>query len=83
MFYDSQLHALLVRKLPEHVRGGRIHPATLAAAMKYSTFRVYTMLTDDKLSPKAARTLLKLSAAVPREEGMMLSQEDLLPFLLG
>lgn len=83
MYYDSDLHALLVDRLPGFVQGGRISVPALSEALGYSAFHLYRMLQDNRLSPKILGKLVNLSKESEVDEERRLVEGDLLNFLLN
>lgn len=83
MYYDTELHALLVRNLPEFVQGGRIAVAKLAKAMGYSAFAVYKTLAENRLSPRAINRILEIDNEGKAPGDARLTKDDLLKFLLN
>lgn len=83
-YWEGDLHALLVRCLPEYAReDGKLNVVMLAAAMKYSAFRVYTFMNTDTLSKAAAIRLIDLSKAKPRDEENKLGEMNLARFVFS
>ena len=74
-FYDGRLHDLLVRKRPRFVRVGRVDVARLCSATGNSRFTVYRWMQDDRVSPAAGKSLIRVS-------GGQLTPEDLAPFVI-
>lgn len=83
MYYDTELHALLVREFPQFVQGGRIAVAKLAKAMGYSAFAVYKTLAENRLSPRAINRLVEIASEGEAPEEDRLTKDDLLKFLLN
>lgn len=83
MFWDGDLHPLVVAKLPEVVEGGRVSMKKLAKATGYCEYTLYKAFNFDKLSDGVAKSLLRVSEARPRPAGGEITKMDLLPFLLN
>jgi hypothetical protein len=83
MYYDSGLHAFISERMPEFVEGGRIKVAKLAAAMKYSEYRVYVLLTENRLTIRALNALVAASDKKDRPDGQGVTKDDLVPYLLN
>lgn len=75
-FWDGKLYALLKERLPHHVRGDRLIPASLAESLNVARWTVYKALNNDKLSSKLAKALID-------ESRSKLTQEDLAPFVFA
>ena len=73
---ERPLHALLVGKLPEHAGGGRIIVRRIAGLTGYANYTVYRWLQNDRLTPRAAGTLIGTFAG-------RITKEDLVPFVFG
>lgn len=82
MYYDTELHALLARGLPQFAQDGRIVVAKLAKAMGYSAFAVYRTLAENRLSRRAANRLVEIASDGEAPEEFRLTKDDLLKFLL-
>lgn len=84
-YHQGALHALLVQKLPTYVEKGRIKAARLASAAGYTRFGVHIWMLEDKLSPRAVKALVEISAVARQEDPALpvLTETDLLPFLLA
>lgn len=74
-FYETELYALLLKHLPQHVEGGRLNPRLIGEAIGKNRYTVYRWLTDNFLSPRGAQLLMK-------ETGGKLTDKDLAKFLL-
>lgn len=74
-YYESALHAVLVDKLPQFVRYGRIDTEKLGADLGLSSSTVSRWMLDNRLSRGAAKRLLLLDGQI--------TKEDLLPFLFA
>lgn len=83
MYYDTDLHALLVERLPQFAQDGKLRVAKLAEAMGYSAFAVYRTLTENRLSPRSINCLLEIAAQEAGPEEARLTKDDLLKFLLN
>lgn len=83
MYYDTELHTLLVERLPQFADRGRIIVAKLAKAMGYSAFAVYKTLAENRLSPRAINRLVEIASEGEAPEEFRLTKDDLLKFLLN
>ena len=83
MYYDTELHALLVERLPQFADRGRIIVAKLAKAMGYSAFAVYKTLAENRLSPRAINRILEIDNEGKAPGDARLTKNDLLKFLLN
>ncbi|MFC7704846.1 hypothetical protein ACFQXB_11630 [Plastorhodobacter daqingensis] len=83
MYWDGDLHKVVAPKLPEIVVGGRVHMPTLSEATKLSAQTWYRAFNENKLSRRTANALLTLSRKHKREPGGLITNQDLLPFLLN
>lgn len=80
--YDGDLYKVLLKNLPtKYIKGGRIDTQALCLDTGNARFTVYRWLNEQRLSKKAIKALLKLSAETPesRKRGK-LTRADLLPF---
>ena len=75
-YFDGELHALLMERLPQIVVGGRIDTGRLCRATGNARYTVHRWMIEDHISPAGARSLIRVS------EGRI-TPEDLLPFLLA
>lgn len=82
-YYDTELHALLVERLPQFADRGRIIVAKLAKAMDYSAFAVYKTLAENRLSPRAINRILEIDNEGKAPGDARLTKDDLLKFLLN
>lgn len=85
-FRDNKLYKLLLEKLPsEYVtKFGRLDTERLRTATGNARFTIYRWFHQQRLSPKAAKTLLKLSRTTKEiEKKGALTREDLIPFVVG
>lgn len=82
--YDGKLYQVLLDKLPsEFIKYERVNTEKLCKATGNARFTVYRWLNENKLSPKAARALIKLSEeTTDKEKKGALTKEDLFPFVL-
>ncbi|MER9524020.1 hypothetical protein NKI96_10590 [Mesorhizobium sp. M0292] len=83
LLYDTPLYKVLVAKLPtEFLKGGRIDTLALCKGTGNARFTVYRWFKEQRLSPKAAKSLRGLSDATkePEKKGA-LTKDDLIPFL--
>lgn len=74
-FYETELYALLLKHLPQHVEGGRLNPRLIADAIGKNRYTVYRWLTDNFVSPKGATLLIEQAKG-------KLTGKDLAKFLL-
>jgi hypothetical protein len=79
-YYDSQFYQFVLNRFPSFVENGRIGVKAFSTAMDLTTFRVYTMFHENRISPKAAKKLIELSK---NEKGDVVTAEELIPFLLN
>ncbi len=81
-FWETPLYYMLEQKMQPFVERGRLSVARLSEAMDLRTQTVYTMLKTERVSPRAARSLLKIADDL-RKKGMeTITEEELLPYLL-
>lgn len=83
MYYDTELHALLIERLPQFAQGSKLRVASLAKAMGYSAFALYRTLSENRLSPRSINRLLEIAAKEAGPEEARLTKDDLLKFLLN
>ncbi|RWF33775.1 MULTISPECIES: hypothetical protein [unclassified Mesorhizobium] len=76
--YDSPLYKLLLNKLPPKlIKGDRIDTLALSKGTQNARFTVYRWFKEQRLSPRAVKSLLALC-----ENGKgKLKKVDLIPFL--
>ncbi|MDH1266759.1 hypothetical protein N5C81_03900 [Rhizobium pusense] len=81
--YEGELYSLLRDKLPsEYVHDGKVNTRLLSEATENARFTIYRWFHENKLSPKAIKSLLEVSANADRpEEKDRLTKNDLIPFL--
>lgn len=83
-FFETELHDWLRDQFPEFVRGGRIEPKALSEALSLSTFRVYEMLKQNKVSIQTASRIIELSDPEKNERpsgARAVTREELVEFL--
>ncbi|MGA1831618.1 hypothetical protein VH566_11830 [Rhizobium wenxiniae] len=83
--YDGKLYKVLAEKLPsEYVHRGRVNTAMLREQTGNARFTIYRWFSQERLSKKAIKALVKISdhADRPDERGR-LTKDDLVPFLLN
>lgn len=81
--YSGPLYEVLRDKLPsEYVISGRVNTQKLSTATGNARFTIYRWFHERRLTPKAIRALLKVSAEAenPKEKDR-LTKDDLIPFL--
>lgn len=81
--YEGALYSLLRDKLPsEYVHDGKVNTRLLSEATENARFTIYRWFHENKLSPKAIKSLLEVSAKADRlDEKDRLTKNDLIPFL--
>lgn len=80
--YNSALYKLLLAKLPsKYLKFGRLDTQAICEGTGNARFTVYRWLNEQRLSKKAIKALLKLSAETdePKKKGK-LTKADLIPF---
>lgn len=82
-YWDTDLYAFVRDRFPQFVVNNQIVIKTLADAMNLSTYRIYCVFRENRLSPKAAKTLIRLSEQNPKAKGEVVTVEDLTPFLFN
>lgn len=83
-FFETELHDWMRDLFPEFVHGGRIEPKTLAEALNLSTFRVYEMLKQNKVSIQTASRIIEISDPEKNERpdgARGATKEELIEFL--
>lgn len=81
--YDTPLYKLLLAKLPSSfLKGDSINTLALCKGTGNARFTVYRWFKEQRLSPKAVKSLLKVSAesTEPKKKGA-LTRAHLVPFL--
>lgn len=73
---DSALYKLLERKLPNYIHEGRLNVRSLASNLNFSRQHLYRRFSEDRLTPKQAKSLIEASKG-------RLTQDDLNPFVYG
>ncbi len=74
-YFETDLHGVLVKGLPEHfVHIGRIDIGRLAEALDYSRATVGRRIHDNSISTRLMHGLVAI-------EGTTITKNDLLPFL--
>ncbi len=80
-YYESDLHAFLVEKLPEACKlDGRIDVNRLSDATGNHRYTVYRWLEKNRLSVKAVKSLIEISGD-PDTGEPRLTEDMLTPFL--
>lgn len=74
-FHEKALYKLLEQRVPAYVKRGRLDVRGLAAAMEASYQSVYRWLDTCRLSPDAAKMLMKVSDGA-------IKKDDLLDFVI-
>ena len=82
-YWETPLYDFVRDRFPEYCENNRVVVKTLARAMGLSSYRVYCIFRENRLSPKSAKTLIELSKNKPRKKGDVISQEELTAFLLN
>jgi hypothetical protein len=80
-YWTTPLYAFIFERFPQFVENNRITVRLMAEAMGMSTYRIYCVFRENRLSPKTARKLIIISENHP--EGKVVTREDLTPFLLN
>lgn len=75
-FWETDLYKLLVRRLPDFVENGRMNVRRLSEAAEFHHFTVSKWLNNNRISPKGAESLIKLSKG-------KLSPKDLAQFVIS
>lgn len=75
-FFDQPLYKLLEAKLPKYVQRRSLNVRLLAKNMGFAYQSLYRWLGTGRLTPDAAKALIKIGAGA-------IEQEDLLPFLFA
>jgi DNA invertase Pin-like site-specific DNA recombinase len=76
LFYDKQLHALLVERLPEkYIKSGKLDTKTVAIDCDVTRMTVYRWLNDLAMSKRNALKLIEISKGA-------LSDIDMIPYVL-
>ena len=82
-YWETKLYAFVRDRFPEYVENNRVVVKTFAEAMGLSAYRIYCVFRENRLSPKAAKNLIKLSKKKTRIKGEVVTEEDLTPFLFN
>lgn len=80
---NGKLYQVLIEKLPsEFVKFGRLDTQRLSEATGNARYTVYRWLNREALSPRAIKSLLRISqSTTDLEKNGALTKKDLLPFI--